>query len=36
MEILNLLYKTPIDEEIVRKAVEQRALIIRKWSEHLK
>jgi len=30
MEILNLLYNTPIDEEVVKKAIEQRALIDQK------
>jgi hypothetical protein len=30
MEILNLLYNTPIREEVVRKAIEQRALIDQK------
>ncbi len=30
MEILNLLYGTPVDEEVVKKAVEQRALIDQK------
>jgi hypothetical protein len=30
MEILNLLYNTPIREEVVKRAIEQRALIDQK------